>query len=238
MKRRKDGKGGVVAKGLFGLVMSAVLLGGCATGLTQAEMQDIDTHLADYYNHPDPDWALSALPLFEKMMRSERTAFPAFGFVYGAAKAAKERKDDWALAAKGHSRAGVAVGYGLEGKTLDDVVGAKYEDYAPELLDLIWGYFMATGDPVAPRRVIHRGGMKVPERADVDLTARSAVWSACSLAKGHPAVKAELESFALAAEPAAVLNFFGAEALDEDVSKLLSAAANGRITDIQKGEGR
>ncbi|MBR4615247.1 MAG: hypothetical protein IKO55_06540, partial [Kiritimatiellae bacterium] len=102
-------------------------------------------------------------------------------------------------------------------------------DYAPGILDFLWGYFLATGDAQAPRRVILRGGMTVPDAPGVvDLTALAAQWSSVSLAKDHSAVAAELEAFALNADEKKVRTFFG-PALDYNQRAVLSPAAIVRI---------
>jgi hypothetical protein len=126
----------------------------------------------------------------------------------------------------------------LVGKIIDDMVPQDLVDYAPGILDFLWGYFLATGDAEAPRRVIRRGGMTVPDRPGVvDLTARAAQWSSVSLAKDHPAVAAELEAFALKADEKSVRNFFG-PALNDDARAVLSPAAVARIVSCGVAERR
>jgi len=216
----------------------AALLCGCTEKPAQEMVEDVEPRISDYYRKPNPDWALSALPRLDEMVQDEKAASPIYGFVVGVVKTSADRKEEWKAASKKCARVKPAVDAGLECETLGDVVTAGYEDYSPELLDMIWGYFMATGDAEAPRRVIHRGGMKVPCNASFDLTAKAAAWSSCSLAKEHPIVRTELESFAMTAEPEAILNFFGEAPLQEAISNVLSSAALDRIQSVQEDEKR
>ena len=200
--------------------------------LTQAEMEKMDALFSGYYKAPDVDGAIAVLPSVKKMNKIKSGGIlPMIGFYFGAAKSSVEaHRLEWEAAKmRGGEKVAVGIDAALEEKTIDDMVPQDLTDYAPGILDFLWGYFLATGDAEAPRRVIRRGGMTVPDRPGVvDLTARAAQWSSVSLAKNHPTVAAELEAFALNADEKSVSNFFG-HTLNDDARAVLSPAAVARI---------
>ena len=199
---------------------------------TQAEMEKVDSLFKDYYRSNDVASAIAVLPTVKKIGKMKPGGIPpVMGFYFGAAKSSLAmHRAEWEAAKKrGGKEIAYAIGAALEGKSIDDMVPQDLVDYAPGILDFLWGYFLATGDAEAPRRVIRRGGMTVPDRPGVvDLTARAAQWSSVSLAKNHPTVAAELEAFALNADEKSVRNFFGPE-LNEAERAVLSPAAVARI---------
>lgn len=199
---------------------------------TKAEMEKMDALFNGYYKAPDVETAIAVLPSVKKMNKIKPGGVPPMmGFYFGAAKASAEsHRSEWEAAKqRGGKEVAVGIGAALRGKSLDDMVPPDLTDYAPGILDFLWGYFLATGDAEAPRRVIRRGGMTVPDKPGVvDLTARAAQWSSVSLAKGHPAVVAELEAFALTEDEKSVRTFFG-PALNDDARAVLSPAAVARI---------
>ena len=199
---------------------------------TKAEMEKMDALFNGYYKAPDVESAIAILPAVKKMNKTKPGGIPPMiGFYYGAAKSSGDAwREKWESAKKrGGKEVTVGIDAALEGKSLDDMVPQDLEDYAPGILDFLWGYFLATGDAEAPSRVIRRGGMTVPDRPGVvDLTARASQWSSVSLAKDHPAVAAELEAFALTADEKSVRTFFGL-ALNDDARVVLSPAAVARI---------
>ena len=199
---------------------------------TKAEMEKMDALFNGYYKAPDVETAIAVLPSVKKMNKMKPGGVPpSIGFYFGVAKASvQSHRSEWEAAKqRGGKEVAVGIGAALEGKPLDDMVPQDLADYAPGILDFLWGYFLAIGDAEAPRRVIRRGGMTVPDRPGVvDLTARAAQWSSVSLAKDHPAVAAELEAFALNADEKSVRTFFG-PALNDDARAVLSSAAVARI---------
>ena len=199
---------------------------------TKAEMEKMDTLFNGYYKAPDVESAIAVLPSVKKINKAKPGGIPPMiGFYFGVAKSSGEAwRGNWEAAKKrGGKEVAVGIDAALEGKSLDDMVPQDLEDYAPGILDFLWGYFLATGDAEAPRRVIRRGGMTVPDRHGVvDLTARAAQWSSVSLAKDHPAVAAELEAFALTADEKSVRTFFG-PALNDAARAVLSPTAVARI---------
>ena len=199
---------------------------------TKAEMEKMDALFNGYYKAPDVETAIAVLPSVKKMNKIKPGGVPPMmGFYFGAAKASAEsHRSEWEAAKqRGGKEVAVGIGAALEGKSLDDMVPPDLTDYAPGILDFLWGYFLATGDAEAPRRVIRRGGMTVPDEPNVvDLTARAAQWSSVSLAKSHPAVAAELEAFALTEDEKSVRTFFGPE-LNDAVRAVLSPTAVARI---------
>ena len=201
-------------------------------GPTKAEMEKMDVLFNGYYKSPDVEEAIAILPSVKKMNKIKPGGIPPMiGFYFGAAKSSAEAwREKWEEAKnRGGKEVAVGIDAALEGKSIDDMVPQDLVDYAPGILDFLWGYFLATGDAEAPRRVIRRGGMTVPDRPGVvDLTARAAQWSSVSLAKNHPTVAAELEAFALNADEKSVRNFFGPE-LNEAERAVLSPAAVARI---------
>ena len=207
-------------------------LGLVETKPTKAEMEKMDALFNGYYKAPDVEEAIAILPSVKKMNKIKPGGIPPMiGFYFGAAKSSAEAwREKWEEAKnRGGKEVAVGIDAALEGKSIDDMVPQDLVDYAPGILDFLWGYFLATGDAEAPRRVIRRGGMTVPDRPGVvDLTARAAQWSSVSLAKNHPTVAAELEAFALKADEKSVRNFFGPE-LNDAVRTILSPAAVARI---------
>ena len=207
-------------------------LGLFETKPTKAEMEKMDALFNGYYKAPDVEAAIAILPAVKKMNKTKPGGIPPMiGFYFGAAKSSGEAwREKWEAAKKrGGKEVTVGIDAALEGKSLDDMVPQNLEDYAPGILDFLWGYFLATGDAEAPRRVIRRGGMTVPDRPGmVDLTARAAQWSSVSLAKNHPAVAAELEAFALTVDEKSVRTFFG-PTLNDAERAVLSPAAVARI---------
>ena len=199
---------------------------------TKAEMERMYVLFNGYYKTPNVEEAIALLPSVKKMNKTMPDDITSMiGFYFGAAKTSLDaHRSEWEAAKKrGGKEVAVGIDAALEGKTIDDMVPQDLVDYAPGILDFLWGYFLATGDAEAPRRVIRRGGMTVPDRPGVvDLTARAAQWSSVSLAKDHPAVAAELEAFALNADEKSVRNFFG-PALNDDARAVLSSAAVARI---------
>ena len=199
---------------------------------TQAEMEKVDSLFKDYYRSNDVESAIAVLPTVKKIGKMKPGGIPpVIGFYFGAAKSSlATHRAEWEAAKKrGGKEIAYAIGAALDGKALGDMVPPDLTDYAPGILDFLWGYFLATGEAEAPRRVIRRGGMTVPdEPCVVDLTARAAQWSSVSLAKEHPAVAAELEAFALNADEKSVRTFFAPE-LNEAERAVLSPAAVARI---------
>ena len=237
----------MMAVGLAAMVAAVVPKEAAAfTGLfeskpTKAEIEKMDALFNGYYKAPDEETAIAVLPSVKKMNKMKPGGvLPMIGFYFGAAKASVEsHRSEWeATKQRGGKEVAAGIGAALDGKSLDDMVPSDLEDYAPGILDFLWGYFLATGDAEAPRRVIRRGGMTVPDKPGVvDLTARAAQWSSVSLAKNHPAVAAELESFALNADEKSVRNFFG-PALNDDARAVLSPAAVARIVSCGVAERR
>lgn len=199
---------------------------------TKAEMEKVDSLFKDYYRSNDVESAIAALPTVKKIGKMKSGGIPpTMGFYFGAAKSSlATHRAEWEAAKKrGGKEIAYAIGAALDGKPLGDMVPSDLEDYAPGILDFLWGYFLATGDAEAPRRVIRRGGMTVPDKPGVvDLTALAAQWSSVSLAKDHPTVAAELEAFALNADEKSVRTFFG-PALTDVQRAVLSSAAVARI---------
>ena len=199
---------------------------------TKAEMEKMDALFNGYYKATDVETAIAVLPSVKKMNKMKPGGVPPMiGFYFGAAKTSVEsHRSEWEAAKqRGGKEVAAGIGAALDGKSLDDMVPSDLEDYAPGILDFLWGYFLATGDAQAPRRVIRRGGMTVPDAPGVvDLTASAAQWSSVSLAKDHPAVAAELEAFALNADEKNVRTFFG-PALNYNQRAVLSPAAIVRI---------
>ena len=199
---------------------------------TKAEMEKVDSLFKDYYRSNDVESAIAALPTVKKIGKMKPSGIPpVMGFYFGAAKSSvATHRAEWESAKKrGGKEIAYAIGAALDGKILDDMVPPDLTDYAPGILDFLWGYFLATGEAEAPRRVIRRGGMTVPDRPGViDLTARAAQWSSVSLAKNHPAVAAELEAFALTADERSVRTFFG-PALNDAGREVLSPVAVARV---------
>lgn len=199
---------------------------------TKAEMEKVDSLFKDYYRSNDVESAIAALPTVKKIGKMKPGGIPpTMGFYFGAAKSSLATHwAEWEAAKKrGGKEIAYAIGAALDGKSLGDMVPPDLTDYAPGILDFLWGYFLATGDAEAPRRVIRRGGMTVPDKPGVvDLTARAAQWSSVSLAKEHPTVAAELEAFALNADEKSVRTFFG-PALNDVQRAVLSPAAVARI---------
>ena len=208
---------------------------------TKAEMERMYVLFNGYYKTPNVEEAIALLPSVKKMNKTMPDDITSMiGFYFGAAKTSLDaHRSEWEAAKKrGGKEVAVGIDAALEGKTIDDMVPQDLVDYAPGILDFLWGYFLATGDAEAPRRVIRRGGMTVPDCPGVvDLTARAAQWSSVSLAKDHPAVAAELEAFALNADEKSVRNFFG-PALNDDARAVLSPAAVVRIVSCGVAERR
>ena len=199
---------------------------------TKAEMEKMDALFNGYYKAPEVEDAIAILPSVKKMNKLKPGGIPSMiGFYFGAAKSSTEAwRAKWEAAKKrGGKEVATGIDAALKGKSIDDMVPKDLANYAPRILDFLWGYFLATGDAEAPRRVIRRGGMTVPDRPGVvDLTAKAAQWSSVSLAKNHPTVAAELEVFALNADKKSVRNFFNPE-LNDAERTVLSPAAVARI---------
>ena len=189
-----------------------------------------------YYKSPNPAKAIALVKTAEKML-TPNTAHPTYGFYLGAVSKSLDRRDEWIAAQKSVTSACVraAIDLGLKGTTLGEVLPDEPGKLTPSHLDLIWGWFMATGDSEAARRVIRRGGMKgdyVRKESDIDLTAMAARWSSVSLALSHPVVKRELEMFARTASEKEIVNFFSLAPLGENERKVLSEEAVKRIESI------
>ena len=199
---------------------------------TQAEMEKVDSLFKDYYRSNDVESAIAVLPTVKKIGKMKPGGIPpVMGFYFGAAKSSlATHRAEWEAAKKrGGKEIAYAIGAALDGKALGDMVPPDLTDYAPGILDFLWGYFLATGDAEVPRRVILRGGMEVANCASVVFfTGTVAQRSSVSLAKDHPAVAAELEAFALNADEKSVRTFFAPE-LNEAERAVLSPAAVARI---------
>ena len=184
-----------------------------------------------YYRQPNVEKVITAIPYVVKMAEEKSSVvMPLSGFYFGAVLKALDRRNAWEKTRKGLKARWLAkaIGKALDGKKLFDLVDNDPETIGPGDLDFFWGYFLATGDATAPRMVIMRGGMVVPENASFDLTASSAQWSALSMAKDHPIVKMELEKFAEGASETELCNFFG-ESISDQARQLLSRSAVTRI---------
>lgn len=211
------------------LTVTLLAIAICVNAVTETEVNEFQNLVDNYYRAPDVKKAIEFIPLAEKIANEdpEGRILPLFGFYLGACVASPAQKDDW-MAAKENLKTEwlvKAISNGLEGKKLEDLFADKPEQLGPEILDLFWGYFFATGDREAPRRIIHRGGMTVPdEEGVIDLTAMSARWSALSLAGDHPIVMEELRSFEREADEKSKRNFFGEKTLDE----IMASRAKGK----------
>ena len=198
------------------IVAMAMVAVGKGTG-APAEDEVLVKFLEGYYLAPDAAEAIAKIPYFEKSVKKSRSATsPMSGFYFGVVKISPERKNEW-LAAKEATKARWlkgAIDSGLDGKSLAEVVGEDPKALGPGHLDFMWGYFFATGDREAPRRIIKRGSFTFPEEATIDLTQRAAQWSALSIAKEHKQVQEELETFVRTATDDEVRAFFGGEVPD------------------------
>ena len=211
-----------------------VTCGMCAdSGAVRSEGQDeaFEQLINVYYRQPDVEKVIAAIPYVVKTAEKKTSVImPMSGFYFGAVSKSLDRRDAWEKIRKGLKTRWLAktIGNALDGKKLFDLVDDDPETIGPGNLDFFWGYFLATGDATAPRMVITRGGMVFPENASFDLTASSAQWSALSMAKDHPIVKAELEKFAEGASEKELGTFFG-ESISDQARQLLSRRAVMRI---------
>ena len=191
------------------IVAMAMVAVGKGTG-APAEDEVLVKFLEGYYLAPDAAEAIAKIPYFEKSVKKSRSATsPMSGFYFGVVKISPERKNEW-LAAKEATKARWlkgAIDSGLDGKSLAELVGEDPKALGPGHLDFMWGYFFATGDREAPRRIIKRGSFTFPEEATIDLTQCAAQWSALSIAKEHKQVQEELETFVRTATPKRSLAF-------------------------------
>lgn len=206
---------------IFPLAVAAVLCG-CATGepgavgAPTAEDRAQAGRMMYFYLDPDFDAAMRMLPALERISSADAGAnMPVIGFVFGVASSMSAHSKELSRAARRHPGLAEPIENALAGKKFTDALPPR-EDLQPAHLDFIWGYYFATGDAEAARRIIERGAMNhLPSRSSldgmisVDITAETAKWSVRSIAQNHPAVRAELDSFALSAGDEEILNFFG-----------------------------
>jgi len=201
----------------------AAILCGCATAdrdvvaAPTAEDRAQADKMMYFYLDPDFDAAMGMMPALERISTADAGAnMPVVGFVFGVASSMRAHSNELSRVARRHPALAQAIDRALAGKKYTDALPARSEDFMPAHLDFVWGYYFATGDAEAVRRIIERGAMRhMPTRdsldgmISVDITAETAKWSVRSIAQNHPAVRAELDSFALSAGEEAVLNFFG-----------------------------
>ena len=223
-------------KKIMMVVMAAVAVANVALArdvknVGKDEGEAFNSFLQSYYREPDVTKAIGYISFAETMVKKKMTtATPIAGFYFGASKTAPMHKAEWQVAKdKAKSKWLVkAIDDGLARKALEDVMPGNANNIGPDALDFIWGYFFATGDKEAPRRIIKRGAVKFPEDAAIDITAKAAQWSTFAIAKDHPIVREELEMFAKRASVAELRNFFGGEVPDH-VKAYLSGEAVKKI---------
>ena len=184
-----------------------------------------------YYRQPNVEKVIAGIPYVVTTAEKNPSVIMSMsGFYFGAVSKSLDKRDIWETARNGLKAKWMAkvIGKALNGMKFSDLVGDNPETITPGNLDFFWGYFLATGDETAPRMVITRGGMVFPENAPIDLTASAAQWSAISMGKDHPIIKAELEKFAMNASEKELCNFFG-ESIPDPARTLLSRSALARI---------
>ena len=226
-----------------------LFLAACATRLSldenSPEVKEADAFIQNYYRTPDPARAIALLPMFKQWVEQELDglSWPMGGFYAGVVSISPERNEEWtgihdASDTPEWLKYAIDIGRAApEERT--EIFDAYSADMAPELLDFFWGWFFATGDPDAPRRIIRRGGIVDPPYAFVDLTARAARWSALSLASEHPVVKDELNAYVRSATDAELVHFFDKiaclddlelepDSIDRVMQALVAADASGK----------
>ena len=196
-----------------------------------AEDKALEEMVENFYRSPDAGKAIAAIPYVTKMTKAKPSnAGPMAGFYFGAVSKTRDEKDAW-LAAKTELGDGWLAGViadALGGKTLGEICPDDLGEMSPGILDFFWGYFFATGERAAPRRVIRRGAFKFPEEASFDLTQKAAQWSALAIAKNHEIVRDELEAFIKDATEQELVAFFDGKVPDRAKS-YLSADAVAKI---------
>ena len=204
-----------------------LFLAACATrpplDENSPEVKEADAFSQNYYRTPDPARAIALLPMFKQWVEQEPDglSWPMGGFYAGVVSTSPERNEEWtgihdASDSPEWLKSAIDIGRASpEERT--EIFDAYSSVMTPELLDFFWGWFFATGDSDAPRRIIRRGGIVDPPYACVDLTAGAARWSVLSLASEHPVVKDELNAYVRSATDAELVHFFDKIACLDDL---------------------
>ena len=186
-----------------------------------------------YVLAPNPGEALDLLPTVDAMIGNHPTAASSMTGIYtGIIATSPEHVGEWRalLDASPPLWLEAAIHLGLA----DPEVRKKALYPAPEKtwrssLELLWGWYFATGDAEAPEFIIRCGGSLLSEGEFPDSTQTAAAWSAKSLAREHSFVAAKLEAYVLSATDAELRAFFRDADGVAPVRGVLSPAAITRL---------
>ena len=182
---------------------------------------------------PNPGEALDLLPTVDTMIGNHPTAAsPMTGIYTGIVATSPERANEWRSLLDSNPPPWLEAAIHLGLATPEVRKKALYP--APEKtwrssLEVLWGWYFATGDAEAPEFIIRCGGSLLSEGVFPDSTQNAAAWSAKSLAREHPSVAAELDAYVLSATDAELRVFFRDADGVAPVRGVLSPAAITRL---------
>lgn len=206
-----------------------------AAELTAQQEENVQDFLQHYYLAPDPERAMELLPAVASLVASHPNAVaPMAGFYTGVVATDPDHADEWRslLETDIDGWVPVAVELGLDPDARAEKLDPALAEPGPAELDFLWGWFSATGDREAPRRIIRRGGIVYPAAATFDLTQAAAAWSAKAQAREHPVVAEELNAYVLAASDDELRVFFGDSRGVASVRSILSPESLSRLDSL------
>lgn len=202
---------------LFPLVL-LLLVAGCNRSATPVpQTESLARFLLFYYRAPDPNRAMAVVPALSECIAADPeksfSLTEAFcrGFYAGAVATSPERAGDWRALCNGQTpgwlRSAVDIGLAVpeeRAKSLE----VPPEAMPSEAYNFLWGWFLATGDPAIPRRLI-RYAARGDGDASSDTYPPQLVRNSLAMqAYVHPAIKEELNAFAREASEEELANYF------------------------------
>ncbi len=186
-----------------------------ATPVPQTE--SLARFLLFYYRAPDPDRAMAVVPAVEECVAAvPEKSFPLTeagcrGFYAGAVATSPERAGDWRTLRDGQAPGWLrrAVDIGLAApEERTKVLDVAPEAMTAEAYDFLWGWFLATGDPAIPRRLIRYAARGDGDASSGTYPPQLVRNSLDMQAYVHPAIKEALNAFAREASEEELANYF------------------------------
>lgn len=214
---------------LFPLVVLLLVAGCSRSAAPVPHTESPAKFMLYYYRAPDPARAIDIIPAVSELIAADpATESGYFGFYAGVVATSPERADDWRTLHENTTPAWLFCAIHLGLATPEDrelVMDSPPVCMTAGAVDFREGWFLATGDPAIPRRLIHYGAQEDPQPLQSYSTEHGIHLGSSEPSPGqslpqfvrdslilqahvHPAVKDELEAFAREAPEDELVGFF------------------------------